>query len=374
MPPTRPPSSLTCARDHASQANGPTPMTQPSKSIRNRALPVSVEICGYPLLSTEFPAGFPTEPPTGSIVSLSVIRRPASILLHPAMPKKTHNPGQIVLFPGAPGEMNRAKEDTRADIMIGAAAPALDIRHPLPVAEPAQCQVVLSGSYRKDFAALKATYEELLDLGCAVLSPSNVTAVRETDGFVFMKGEESQLPDAIEARHLDAIQRANFVWLHAPEGYIGPTASLEIGFAKAIGVPVFAKEPVKDSVIHSFVEVISSPAVALETMKSHRLPIPRPALAAFQHYYRRVALQRGYKSESPKDCLLLMVEEVGELAREIRRRERLVRHGPPTGSSESKELADIFLYVVHMANVLDVDLSKVVQEKELINLQRFLRR
>jgi len=27
-----------------------------------------------------------------------------------------------------------------------------------------------------------------------------------------------------------------------------------------------------------------------------------------------------------------------------------------------------------MANVLDVDLSKVVQEKELINLQRFLRR
>src|SRR5260370_29458884 len=95
-------------------------------------------------------------------------------------------------------------------------------------------------------------------------------------------------------------------------------------------------------------------------------------MAALQNYYRRVALQRCYKSESPKYCLLIMVEEVGELAREIRRRERLVRHGPSTGSSESKELADIFLYVVHMANVLDVDLSKVVQEKELINLQRFL--
>jgi NTP pyrophosphatase (non-canonical NTP hydrolase) len=345
-------------------------MTESSKLIRNRALPLSVEICGYPSMSTEFPKSFPFR----QIASLSLTRRPASMHLRSVMPKRSHNPGQIVLFPGAPGETNKAQEGTRSDILIGAAAPALDIRHSVPVAEPAQCQVVLSGSYRKDFEALKAAYDELLDLGCQVLSPSNVTAVRETDGFVYMKGEESQLPDAIEARHLDAIQRANFVWLHAPEGYIGPTASLEIGFARAIGVPVFAKDPVKDPVIHSFVEVISSPAAALETMKSHGLPIPRPALAAFQHYYRRVALQRGYESESPKDCLLLMVEEVGELAREIRRRERLVRHGPSTGSSASKELADIFLYVVHMANVLDVDLSSVVQEKELINLQRFLRR
>jgi len=256
---------------------------------------------------------------------------------------------------------------------MGGVAAAYDLR-PSPVVEQAQCQVVLSGSYRKDFATLKATYEELLDLGCQVLSPSNITAVHETDGFVYMKGEESQSPHIIEGRHLDAIQKANFVWLHAPAGYIGPIASLEIGFAKAIGVPVFAKEPVKDAVIHSFVEVVSSLAAAVETIKSHGSPIPRPALAAFQHYYRRVAIQRGYKSESPKDCLLLMVEEVGELAREIRRRERLVRHGPSSESSESKELADIFLYVVHMANVLDVDLSKVVQDKELVNLQRFLRR
>ena len=343
-------------------------MTGSSQSGLSLALLSPVEICGNPLMSTEFPKSFPTR----SIVTLSQTHRPASMHLRSVMPKKTHNPGQIVLFPGAPGETAKAQEATHPDIMIGAAAPSLDIRHSSLVAEPAPCQVVLSGSYRKDFESLKAIYEELLDLGCQVLSPSNVTAVREIDGFVYMKGEESQLPDAIEARHLDAIQRANFVWLHAPEGYIGPTASLEIGFARAIGVPVFAKEPVKDPVIHSFVELISSPGAALETMKSPGLPIPRPALAAFQHYYRRVALQRGYKSESPKDCLLLMVEEVGELAREIRRRERLVRHGPSSGSSESKELADIFLYVVHMANVLDVDLSKVVQEKELINLQRFL--
>ena len=99
-------------------------------------------------------------------------------------------------------------------------------------------------------------------------------------------------------------------------------------------------------------------------IKTLGYPIPIIALAAFQYYYRRVAIQRGYKSEGPKDCLLLMVEEVGELAREIRQRERLVRHGEPSESSESKELADIFLYVVHMANVLGVDLASVVQERD----------
>jgi len=290
------------------------------------------------------------------------------------MTRKSHYSGQILLFPVAPAEAGNAQQVMHTDVAVSGLATALALQHSESVSELPEFQVVLSGSYRKDFEALRATYEELLDLGCKVLSPSNVTAVRETDGFVFMKGEESQSPDAIEGRHLDAIQRANFVWLHAPEGYIGPTASLEIGFAKAIGVPVFAKNPVRDPAMHSFVEVMPSPAAAIESIKREGFPIPRPALGAFQQYYRRVAIQRGYKSESPKDCLLLMVEEVGELAREIRRRERLVRHGPSSESSESKELADIFLYVVHMANVLDVDLSKVVQEKELINLQRFLHR
>jgi NTP pyrophosphatase (non-canonical NTP hydrolase) len=139
-------------------------------------------------------------------------------------------------------------------------------------------------------------------------------------------------------------------------------------------VPVFAKEFIADPAIHSFVQAASSPRAVVESLKESSLPIPLPALIAFQQYYRRVAVQRGYKSESAKDCLLLMVEEVGELAREIRRRERLVRHGDSSESSESKELADIFLYVIHMANILQLDLAKIVQDKELINLQRFLHR
>ncbi len=235
------------------------------------------------------------------------------------------------------------------------------------------CDVVISGSYRKDFESLRNAFEEFRDLGCKILSPSNVSIVSEEDGFVYMKGEETETPENIEDRHLSAIQKANFVWLHTPEGYVGPSAALEVGFAHAAGVPVFAKELPRDKVLQSFVQVVTSPRDVLNGRLDNPGP-PAPALKAFQEYYRRAALQRGYAKEGPKDCLLLMVEEVGELARALRKREKLVRHGSYPDSSEAQELADVFLYVVHMANVLELDLANIVRDKEIMNLQKFLAR
>lgn len=279
---------------------------------------------------------------------------------HATVTARKSLPGQIVLFPDS-GSDKISVDDKSAG----------GPRGPIPPKSPSQpAQVVLSGSYRKDFEGLKRVYEELRDLNCEILSPSNVIAVNEVDGFVYMQGEEAEAPDTVEARHLDAIQRSQFMWLHAPSGYVGNSAALEIGFANAAGVPIFSKELVNDPILRRFVQVVPSPETVVNRLSSGGLPVPEPALRAFQHYYRRVAIQRGYHSEGPKECLLLMVEEVGELAREIRKREKLVRHGAVTGSSESRELADIFLYVVHMANVLDVDLARIVQDKELINLQR----
>jgi NTP pyrophosphatase (non-canonical NTP hydrolase) len=233
------------------------------------------------------------------------------------------------------------------------------------------CELVISGTYRKDFEALKRTYEEFRDLGCDVLSPSSVTISSEEDGFVYMKGEETETPTTIEERHLNAIQKANFVWLHAPNGYVGLTSALEIGFAHAAGVPVFAKEAPNEQVFRSFVQVVLSPSDVI-TSHLNRPAAPAPALKAFQEYYRRAAIQRGYSKEGPKECLLLMVEEVGELARALRKREKLVRHGSYHGENESHELADVFLYVIHMANVLDIDLAHVVRDKETLNVKKYL--
>jgi NTP pyrophosphatase (non-canonical NTP hydrolase) len=169
------------------------------------------------------------------------------------------------------------------------------------------------------------------------------------------------------------MQRAQFVWLFAPQGYVGLSAALEVGFAHAAGIPVYSKEAPSDAILRSFVRVVSSPRAVASELKSGNVPVPQPALQAFQSYYKRVAVQRGYHREDARDCLLLMVEEVGELARAIRKRKGITRHGKGIVEEERSELADVFMYVVHMANILGLNLAKAVREKELRNLQRVAR-
>jgi len=286
------------------------------------------------------------------------------------MSKRRYAENQNILsFPDRDGTVVESAANGRGGILMSTDG-SVAILPDIAKSPGASCEVVISGSYRKDFESLRRTFEEFRDLGCKILSPSNVSIVSEHEGFVYMKGEETETPENIEDRHLSAIQKANFVWLHTPEGYVGPSAALEVGFAHAAGVPVYARELPNDKVLQSFVQVVASPSDVLSD-RLHSSGPPAPALKAFQEYYRRAALQRGYAKEGPKDCLLLMVEEVGELARALRKREKLVRHGSYPDSSEAQELADVFLYVVHMANVLELDLAHIVRDKEVMNLQKF---
>src|ERR1044071_3492641 len=177
-----------------------------------------------------------------------------------------------------------------------------------PVGGIDELDIVLCGTFRKDIEGLRSSFEQLKDLGFNVLSPSNLDIVKETNGFVYMRGEETQTADRLELRHLDAIERARLVWLHAPEGYVGPTAALELGFAKASGIPVFATCAPVDEAFRSFVTVVGSPEDAFLEVTYQKLPPPPPRLRVFQNYYRRAAAQRGYERESTQNCLLLMME------------------------------------------------------------------
>jgi NTP pyrophosphatase (non-canonical NTP hydrolase) len=286
------------------------------------------------------------------------------------MSKKRHlNTAQATLFPSGQAVYvsdTAAPNPVEAIVLVDDAAPT-------GRASPPESEVVLSGSYRRDTEGLRRVYEQLRDLGCAVLSPSRVDPSREANGFVFMKGEETGTPEQIELRHLEAIQKAAFVWLYAPEGYVGLSAALEVGFAHAQGIPVFCETQISDATLRNFVITVASPADALRLIQTQKLSVPAPNLVAFQKYYKRVASQRGYEQENARDCLLLMVEEVGELARAIRRRESLVRHGSTDQTNEAHELADVFLYVIHMANILGMDLSSAVRGKERINIEKFVR-
>ncbi len=102
-------------------------------------------------------------------------------------------------------------------------------------------RAVLSGSYRKAPELLRLDFEALREATSGgVISPTSVSIERECSGFVYMRGETRYTPERLELGHLAAIRRADFVWVHAPGGYVGPTTALEIGYARCLGVPVFA--------------------------------------------------------------------------------------------------------------------------------------
>jgi NTP pyrophosphatase (non-canonical NTP hydrolase) len=234
--------------------------------------------------------------------------------------------------------------------------------------------IVLSGTFRKDLPALKQEFQELQDAGFRIVSPTSVEVASEEQGFVYMQGEATQTPESIELRHLEAINRAQGVWLHAPDGYVGPSAALEVGFARSAGVPVFTRAPIRDQVLQALVTKVNSPVEVTNLIREGKLPPPAPAIRSFQAYYSRAALERGYHRETAQNTLLLMLEEFGELARAIRKKDGLKRYSSNPTSNEAEELADIFIYVVHLANVLGLDLSDAVLSKETTNILRFIER
>jgi NTP pyrophosphatase (non-canonical NTP hydrolase) len=230
---------------------------------------------------------------------------------------------------------------------------------------------VVCGSFRRGHAELREAHQSLERAGCRILSPVAVDFVDERDGFVFAAHERSSSPEQIEAEHLRAIGRAHFVWLHAPDGYVGTSASMELGYARALGIPVFGHTDPADVGLVGMVQPVASPDAAVRLAREVRLPAPSRGLTPLQSYYARVAERRGYAHESARDCLLLLTEEVGELARAIRKDAGLARDGGHGTIESAAELADVQLYVVHLANVLGVDLSVAVSEKESLNESRF---
>jgi NTP pyrophosphatase (non-canonical NTP hydrolase) len=226
-------------------------------------------------------------------------------------------------------------------------------------------RVVLCGSFRRDRASLDATFTALI-AEFAVLSPASVDFVDSDVEFVRLADELDRSVLDIESNHLRSISEADFVWLHAPGGYVGASATLELGHARALGIPVFASERPNDETIAAFVEVVESPRDVVARLQT----APGTGLSALQSYYRRIAARRGWADESARDTMLLITEEVGELARAVRKSEGLARDGGFAGVDAAEELADVQLYLVHLANALGIDLATAVSNKEQLNAAR----
>jgi NTP pyrophosphatase (non-canonical NTP hydrolase) len=216
--------------------------------------------------------------------------------------------------------------------------------------------------------------EQLRTAGCLVVSPVDIDFVGESRGFVFARHERGRAPGEIEARHLRAMERADFVWLHSPEGYVGPSAAMELGFAAAVGLRVFAACQPSDAAFEDLVTAVPAPRDAVRAVRDGPAAAPSRGLTALQDYYGRAARTRGWDNETPEECMLLLTEEMGELARAMRKTAGISRDGQYVDEDPRLEIADVQLYVLHLANALDIDLALAVEVKEQINADRFTSR
>ena len=121
---------------------------------------------------------------------------------------------------------------------------------------------MLCGSYKRDREGLLRAYDELVVTGCQVLSPRRMQF--DDAEFVRETAEQDIPPQTVEAWHLSAIRQANFVMLHAPDGYVGLSAAMEIGFATAQDCPVFSRTAPQDIALRGLVKVVPSVYDALQ--------------------------------------------------------------------------------------------------------------
>lgn len=225
--------------------------------------------------------------------------------------------------------------------------------------------VTLIGSYRKDPAKLQNIFSELSSK-FELLVPQSIDFVDVSEEFVKAPHEVDRTIKEIEDDTLEAIRQSDFVWLFAPSGYVGTSASFELGFAYSIGVPVFTDVKLQDSMLETMVTDVVADLGDIPTDKHNA----GKGVTALQRYYKRIASRRGWSDESAKDTMLLLTEEIGELARAIRKSEGLKRAGGYADVSLLDELADVQLYLVHLANGLGVELEEAVTQKEKKNQQR----
>ena len=96
-------------------------------------------------------------------------------------------------------------------------------------------------------------------------------------------------------------------------------------------------------------------------------------LSDIQTYIKKVLQLRGFEGQTAKDKILLLVEEVGELAKAVRKNSSgasVDLQKIKNYDSVESEIADVLIVLISVANTLDIDIFESLKEKEQININR----
>lgn len=106
---------------------------------------------------------------------------------------------------------------------------------------------IVIGSSMRFRDVVKATMEQLRHLGLKPLFP-NVDMSSENRDVAETPEEKARLAQ----EHYKAIEESDAVYLIVPNGYIGTSLKIELGYALASNKPSYFSEPTKDIAIDCF--------------------------------------------------------------------------------------------------------------------------
>ena len=95
-----------------------------------------------------------------------------------------------------------------------------------------------------------------------------------------------------------------------------------------------------------------------------------PQIQDYQSYIAKMVKLRGFDKNTIAEEMLLFAEEFGELAKVVRKASGMRTDETAIHSSAEDELADVFNYLLNIANMLHVDLEVAFRKKEEKNKKR----
>lgn len=154
--------------------------------------------------------------------------------------------------------------------------------------KPFRC--VLHGSFRKHFELIKRVHAIFTRAGIEVIAPRAADIASFENGFAFLEGEENQDPRLVELVYLQNLKRlreGGFSYFVNPEGYIGRSASYELGIAQVTNVRCFFFETPRDHPAYIQRNTIWEPE-SLATFISEHGQLPEPKIKRNERAIQRL--------------------------------------------------------------------------------------
>jgi len=126
-----------------------------------------------------------------------------------------------------------------------------------------QAKVTISGSYRKHFDRIVEAKKAFEQLGAVVLRPETDVVSSSDEELVRLEGDPEDLR-AVQEAQLSAIAECDLLYVVNPGGYLGPSATLEVGYAHRAGIPVVTAEAAFEPAVAAVARGSGEPVEALE--------------------------------------------------------------------------------------------------------------